>query len=168
VPTSGPPAESSRRRAPEPKVDRRELDLLLYTVHDAELVDGWIDSRLFADSVARAAFEAIVSTPNVHEAIARTDGPVLALLERVTVEEPVDDDEPETLRARLMANAVAPAANRVLTGMLRASDERSSSLKLLLDSLAFARDAGDWEAVEGASEQLLGWIEEGSRGVGAA
>ncbi|MET0628059.1 MAG: DNA primase [Acidimicrobiia bacterium] len=168
VPSTGRSPEESRRRAPEPKVDRRELDLLLYTVHDAELVDGWIDSRLFADPVARAAFEAIVSTPNVHEAIARTDGAVLALLERVAVEEPVDDDEPETLRARLMANAIAPAANRVLAAMLRASDERSSSLKLLLDSLAYARDAGDWEAVVGACEQLLGWIEEGSRGVGAA
>ncbi|HEX5587012.1 MAG TPA: DNA primase [Acidimicrobiia bacterium] len=167
-PSGRPTGEPSRRRAPEPHVDRRELDLLLYTVHDADLVDGWIDSRLFADSVARAAFEAIVSTPNVHEAIARTDGPVLALLERVAVEEPVDDDEPETLRARLMANAVAPAANRVLSEMLRAGDERSSSLKLLLDSLAYARDAGDWEAVEHASEQLLGWIEEGSRGAGAA
>ena len=36
------------------------------------------------------------------------------LLERLAVEEPVEDDEPETLRARLMANAVEPAAERVL------------------------------------------------------
>jgi DNA primase len=158
----------ARRRAPTVKVDRREHDLLLYTLHDGELVDGWIDSLLFSDDVARAAFEAIVATPDVHEAIANADGAVLELLERVSVEEPVEDDEPETLRARLMANAVTPAAERVLAAMVRAGDARSSTVKLLLDALAHDREAGEWDAVVHDAEQLLGWIEEGSRGAGAA
>ena len=160
--------EPTRRRAAAPRVDRREHDLLLYTVHDGELVDGWIDSRLFADPIARDAFDAIVATPDIHEAIANAEGPVLELLERVTVEEPVEDDEPESLRARLMANAIAPAAERVLTAMVRAGDARASSVKVLLDALTYARDAGEWEAVEHDAEQLLGWIEEGSRSAGAA
>ena len=146
----------------------RELDLLLYAVHDGELVDGWIDSRLFADPIAREAFDAIISTADLHGAIASVDGAARELLERVAVEEPSEDDEPETVRSRLMANAIAPAAERVLATMVRAGDARASSVKVLLDSLAFARDTGDWDAVGEHAEQLLGWIEEGSRGVGAA
>ena len=164
---AGGATDTPRQRATAPRVDRRELDLLLYAVHDGALVDGWIDARLFNDAVARGAFEAIVDAPDVHDAIEETDGPVRALLERVAVEEPVEDEEPQTLRARLMANAVAPAAQRVLAGMVRAGDDRASSVKVLLDTLSYARDTGDWEAVQRDAEQLLGWVEEGSRGVGA-
>jgi DNA primase len=159
APTGGRPAA--------PRVDRRELDLLLYAVHDGALVDGWIDARLFHDAVARAAFEAILDSPDVHDAIEATDGPVRALLERVAVEEPFEDGEPQTLRPRLMANAVGPAAERVLAGMVRAGDGRASSVKVLLDSLTYARDTGDWDAAQRDADQLLGWIEEGTRGVGA-
>ena len=41
-----------------------------------------------------------------------------------------------------MANTVGPAAQRVLAGMLRAGDERATSLKVLLDALADAREIG--------------------------
>ncbi len=162
------PSAPPRRSSTAPRVNPRELDLLLYAVHDGELVDGWIDSCLFADPIAREAFDAIISTADLHAAIASVDGAARELLERVAVEEPSEDDEPETVRARLMANAIAPAAERVLATMVRAGDARASSVKVLLDALAFARDTGDWDAVGEHAEQLLGWIEEGSRGVGAA
>jgi hypothetical protein len=145
------------------RVDRRELDLLLYAVHEPELVVDWLDEYLFSDPVARTAFRAVLESDDVHEAITATDGAVHDLLERVAVEEPVSDDEPETLHVRLMANAVTPAAERVLAGMLRAGDERSSSVKVLLNALASAEGVGDWEAVLSNANQLLGWIEEGSR-----
>jgi DNA primase len=160
------PASTPRprsERAPRRRVDRRELDLLLYAVHEPELVVDWLDEYLFNDPVARAAFRAVLESDDVHEAIAATDGEVHDLLERVAVEEPVSDDEPQTLHVRLMANAVAPAAERVLAGMLRAHDERSSSVKVLLNALASAEGIGDWEAVQSNASQLLGWIEEGSR-----
>ena len=67
-----------------------------------------------------------------------------------------------------MANAVGPAAERVLASMVRAGDDRASSVKVLLDSLTYARDIGDWEAVHRDAGQLLGWIEEGSRGLGTS
>ncbi|MET0420937.1 MAG: DNA primase [Acidimicrobiia bacterium] len=161
-------APSSASRSSSVRVNPRELDLLLYAVHDAERVDGWLDSRLFADPVAREAFDAIVSTTDLHAAIASVDTPAREVLERVAVAAPSEDDEPETVRARLMANAIAPAGERVLARMLRAGDARASSVKLLLDALASARDAGEWDAVGELAEHLLGWIEEGSRGVGAA
>ena len=91
------------------------------------------------------------------------------LLERVAVEEPVASDEPETLRAHLMANTIGPAAQRALAGMLRAGDERATSVKLLLDALAHAREMGDWEAVAGATRfELLGWVGEEARGAAPA
>ena len=159
-----PSAPSERRSAPsEVRVDRRELDVLLYAVHEPELVVDWLDARLFADPVARGAFEAIASTDSFHVALAESEGPVHDLLERVAVEEPAASDEPETLRAHLMANTIGPAANVVLAGMLRAGDERATSVKLLLDALAHAREMGDWEAVQHDATELLGWIGEGAR-----
>jgi hypothetical protein len=127
-------------------------------------VEEWLDARLFADPVARTAFEAVEDADDFHEALAATDGPVRDLLERVAVEEPVEDREPETLRVRLMANAVAPAAQRVVSGMLRAGDERSISVKVLLNALASAEGIGDWDAVQQNATELLGWIEDGARG----
>jgi DNA primase len=162
------PRVAREPRSPRSRpVDRRELDLLLYAVHEPELVEAWLDAPLFADPVARAAFEAIESADDFHDALAASDGAVRDLLERVAVEEPVNDDEPETLRVRLMANAVAPAAQRVLAGMLRAGDERSKSVKVLLDALASGEGIGDWDAVLQNANQLLGWIADGARGSAA-
>jgi DNA primase len=155
------------RRAPV-RVDRRELDVLLYAVHEPELVVDWLDDRLFVDPLARGAFDAIASSDSIHDAIASVEGPVRDLLERVAVEEPIPSNEPETLRAHLMANTIGPAAQRVLAGMLRAGDDRATSLKLLLDALAHARESGDWEAVQHDAFELLGWLGEGTRGAGPA
>jgi DNA primase len=169
VPRTGPPRAPERRRdTTSTRVDRRELDVLLYAVHEPELVVDWLDARLFADPVARGAFEAIASTDDFHVALAETDGAVHDLLERIAVEEPIASDEPETLRAHLMANTIGPAANRVLAGMLRAHDDRATSLKLLLDALAHARDMGDWEVVQEHGIELLGWVGEGARGAAPA
>jgi DNA primase len=150
-------------RRPPLRVNRREVDVLLYAVHDPELVADWIDGVLFSDPVAREAFELIAEADDIHGALAAADGPVRELLERLVVEEPVGGDETETVRAHLMANTVGPAAQRVLATMLRAGDDRATSVKLLLDALAHARETGDWPAVESNSMQLLPWIAEGAR-----
>ena len=160
--------EAPSTRRPPLRVDRRELDVLLYAVHEPELVVDWLDDRLFVDPLTRGAFDAIASSDSIHDAIASVDGPVRDLLERVAVEEPIGSNEPETLRAHLMANTIGPAAQRVLAGMLRAGDDRATSLKLLLDALAHARESGDWEAVQHDALELLGWLGEGTRGAGPA
>ncbi len=160
--------EPSPTRRPPARVDRRELDVLLYAVHEPELVVDWLDERLFVDPLTRGAFDAIASSDSIHDAIASTEDPVRDLLERVAVEEPIASNEPETLRAHLMANTIGPAAQRVLAGMLRAGDDRATSLKLLLDALAHARESGDWEAVQEDAFELLGWLGEATRGAGRA
>lgn len=156
------PTDGGRTAAPV-RVDRREIDVLLYAVHDPDLVADWLDVDLFGDPVAREAFELVADATDIHGAIEGADGPVRALLQRLAVEEPVGGDERETVRAHLMANTIGPAAQRVLAGMLRAGDERATSVKVLLDALAHARESGDWPAVETNAAQLLPWIAEGSR-----
>ena len=164
---SGPGGEGGDRRPPL-RVNRREVDVLLYAMHDPDLVADWLDVELFSDPVARAAFALIAEADDIHGALAAAEGPVRELLDRLVVEEPVGGDEVETVRAHLMANTVEPAAQRVLTRMLREGDERGISVKLLLDALGHARETGDWPSVEANVKQLLPWIAEGARPVGSA
>ena len=74
------------------------------------------------------------------------------------------------------AAALAVASPFALTSLARSGPASASlaarsragvQVKVLLDALTYARDTGDWEAVQRDAGQLLGWIEEGSRGVGA-
>jgi DNA primase len=158
-------AEERARRSGRlgPTVDRREADLLSWAIHSPELVVDWIDQSLFTDPVARAAYDALASAPTFHDALAGTTDDARDLLERLAVEEPVEDDEPETLRGRLIANAVVAPAQRVLAGFVRDDNPRANDLKVQLDALADSRAAGDWNAVLRDANQLLGWIAEGSR-----
>jgi DNA primase len=158
-----PRAEAAVRPAPPRAVDRREVDLLRWAIHEPELVVDWIDESLFIDPVARAAYDALANAQNFHDALEASSGDARALLERLGVEDTIEDDEPETLRARLMANAVVAPAQRVLTSFVRADNPRANDLKVQLDALEDSRAAGDWGAVQHNATQLLGWVAEGSR-----
>jgi DNA primase len=144
----------------EPVVDRRELDILRWAIHRPELVADWLDASLFSDAAARRVFDLLTETSTFHEALDASDDASRQLLQRLAVEEPaVDDDrEPETFRARLMINTVEPAAQRLLTAMLRDGDDRASEVKGHLDALAHDREVGDWDAARRDAEQLVGWV----------
>lgn len=158
---SGPGDEGSERPRPRPApVDRRELDVLRWAIHRPELVADWLDESLFVDPTARSVFEVLTEAATFHEAIEASDGPTRELLQRLAVEEPEvadDADELATLQARLMTNAVEPAAQRVLQSMLREGDERGSEVKTLLSAMTHHREIGDWEAARRDAEQLVGW-----------
>jgi DNA primase len=145
-------------RVATPKGDRRELDLLRWAIHSPELVADWLEESLFADPEARAAFDVLAASDTFGDAVATGDEGVRALLQRLAVEEPEDDPEPETLRSRLLLYAVEPAGARLLASMLRDGDPRVSEVKVQLDRLAHAREAGDWSSGEQAAKQLLTWI----------
>jgi len=122
------------------------------------LVADWLEESLFADPEARAAFDVLATSDTFGDAVATGDEGVRALLQRLAVEEPEDDPEPETLRSRLLLYAVEPAGARLLASMLRDGDSRVSEVKVQLDRLAHAREAGDWSSGEQAAKQLLTWI----------
>ncbi|MFN8037269.1 MAG: DNA primase [Acidimicrobiia bacterium] len=139
-------------------VDPRELDALRWAIHEPELVTSWLDRALFADPVARSAFDALVGADTFHEALAASDGAVRGLLERLAVEEPIPDNEPDTLEARLVVNTVEPAARRVLHAMQRGADERISDVSRLLDAVASARANGHWDDAKDAALELIAWV----------
>ena len=147
-------AELEGRRAAPVAVDRREEDALRWAIHRPELVVDWLDAPLFNDPIAREAFEHLWSADELHEAIEGAEGPARALLERLAVEEPMDDDEPETVRARLVVNIAGPAAERMRRQFLQDGDERAMQLATMLDQLRNGAHAG-WAGGEGAAMQLV-------------
>jgi DNA primase len=148
---------------PERPVARREVDLLRWAIHEPRLVADWLDEALFLDPVAREAFELLISCHDFDAAVDAAHGPVRSLLERLAVEEAMDDGEPETLQARLMVNAVELVAKRALATMLRDDDDRGSDVKHELDTLAHGREVGDWESAREAATRLVGWVVQEAR-----
>jgi DNA primase len=155
-PTRQPPPET----APPAwrSVDRRELDALRWAIHEPQFVVDWLEAPLFADPTARAAFEQLEASSTFRQALDGSDGAVRALLERLAVEEPAIDGDPESVRARLVVNMVAPASERLLDSMLERDDGRASEVKSLLDRVAHSRETGDWETAQQAARQLVGWL----------
>ncbi len=131
--------------------------MLRWAIHDPELVADWIDASLFVDPIARAAFEQLSTSAELHEALATSEGDVRALLERLAVEEPQADAEPETVRARLVVNLVEPAAERLRDQLRAANDDRCDP-----GHAAAGRGAqskfGSYAAGEEAAMQLVRWI----------
>jgi len=123
---------------------------------EPELVADWLDELLFQDPTARAAYHQLVSTESFADALAGSSPEVRALLERLAVEEPEADDEPETLRARLLTVAVEPIARRTIDALAE-RDEAVPEASRDLDELQNARTE-DWERAEDAARRLLQWL----------
>jgi DNA primase len=151
------PSEPSGPRVHQVTVDPREEDVLRWAIHEPELVADWIDASLFVDPVAHAAFEQLSSAAELHDALASSEGDVRVLLERLAVEEPMADAEPETVRARLVVNLAEPAAQRLLNQLLREGDERAIQVKLKLDAVRVEAASG-WASGEANAMQLVRWI----------
>jgi DNA primase len=156
--THTPDDEERGRRVPPPTIDRRELDLLRWVIHEPEMVADWIDASLFADDTARALFELLASSHTFRDALDASDGVTHDLLMQLAVEEPATDGEPETIAARLIVNAVEPRAQEVLRLLLDSGDDQATEVKRLLDDLAHAREMGDWPHAQEDASRLVGWV----------
>ncbi len=153
----GDDGEPAPRRAQAVRVDPREEDVLRWAIHSPELVHDWLDASLFVDPVARAAFVQLSESAELHDALDTSEGAVKALLERLAVEDPQIDAEPETVRARLVVNLVEPAAERLLRQLIQDGDDRASQVKVQLD-LVRGQAASGWASGEEAAMQLVRWI----------
>ncbi len=163
------------RRAPERRqepstnrpVDRRELDALRFAVHAPERVGHLLVEQLFADPLAREAYHVLIEHETFDQALEHASDRVAALLARLAVEDPaVGAESIEVLAPRVIVNVVEASSQRLLMSMLRAGDERSTDVKLLLDTLTSARESGDWDSAESSAQQLVAWLEAGTE-VGA-
>lgn len=145
------------------EVDRREIDLLRWAIHEPELVADWLDRALLLDPIARDAYDLLISTHDFHEAIASASVETRELLERLAVEEPDADDERDVLRARLMVNTVWPVAQQFFSRLLASDDDRVLAVKRELDVLAHAREVGEWDDARNSAERLVGWVIDEAR-----
>jgi DNA primase len=149
--------DEAPRSAPRAVVDRRELDALRWAVHEPALMSGRLDAALFADEIARSAFDAMTRW-TWHDALEASSPEVRALLERLAVEEPEGGAAPEELATKVVVNLVEASSSRRLTSMLRRDDPRCADVKTLLDMLANARASEHWDVAEHAAAQLVTWI----------
>jgi DNA primase len=140
------------------RIDRRELDLLRWAIHEPELVAEWIEASLFADVQARAVYELLACSHTFHDALDASDGAVRDLLERLAVEEPIADDEPETVGDRLLVNAVEPRARELLERLLERGSDDAIDVKRVLDEVAHDREVGDWSRARAGAQRLLAWV----------
>jgi dephospho-CoA kinase len=127
-------------------------------VHEPELVAGRIRAEVFAEPVARQAFEALASSATFHEALERATGAAAELLERLAVEDPPWAEDPDPYATSVLVQVTEAAAERRLRVMVRAGDDRASELKHLLDELVAARQGGAWGVAHRAAAQLLPWV----------
>jgi DNA primase len=156
-----PHTEPARRARPSETavVDRRELDALRWAVQAPELMSGRLHAELFADPIARSAFEVLTRWP-WHECLQQASPEVAALLQRLAVEEPDEGVAPDERVTRVVVNLVEASSRRLHGSMVRENDPRASAVKSLLDSLANARADEHWDAAERAAEQLVTWMTE--------
>ena len=152
------PSPNDESRPAPVHIDRRELDVLRWTIHDPQLVHDWLEAPLFSDPIARAAFEVLEQAPTLQAALDDAEGPVRELLSRIAVEEPQLDEERDVVRARLVVNMAEPAAQRLLQSMLENNDERAGDVIRLRDEVAHNREMGEWEAAREAAMQLVTWL----------
>ena len=120
-------------------------------------MSGRLDLALFADPVARSAFEALTIWP-WHEALQQAEPEVAALLQRLAVEEPEARTAAEEAATRVVVNLVEASSQRLHTSMLRRDDPRCAEVKQLIDALANARASEHWDVAENAASQLVTWI----------
>ena len=99
-------------------VDRRELDALRWAVHAPALVSGRLAIDVFIDPLAREAYRSL-SQWSLHDAVANSDPEVAKLLERLAVEDPIVDRQPEEeMVSRVVVNLVEASSQRLLASML--------------------------------------------------
>ncbi|MGO9876052.1 MAG: DNA primase [Acidimicrobiia bacterium] len=156
-----PHTEPAQRSQPPTAavVDRRELDALRWAVQAPELMSGRLHANLFADPIAREAFDALTSWP-WHECLEKASPQVAALLQRLAVEEPDEGVEADERVVRVVVNLVEASSRRLQASMLRENNPRVSEVKSLLDALANARADEHWNAAERSAEQLVTWTTE--------
>ncbi len=131
APEPDPARSAEPPRRPAAPVDRRELDVLRWAVHEPAMVADWLEAALFHDPRARGAFELLAEASTFQEALERSSGEVRELLERLAVEEPDagEDDDRVTISSRLVVNMVEPRTGELIAKMLDRGDERSGDVK---------------------------------------
>ncbi|MGO8872945.1 MAG: DNA primase [Acidimicrobiales bacterium] len=143
-----------RRAGADPS--RREfrpgLEALRLAIHRPDDVGTRLDAVLFRDDLQRDAFEALVETDDLREAIDSSPPEVRALLVRLTVEEPVS--EPDEVILQL----VRDAARRELTVITAEARTSPAAVQEAAEVAAWVQELDDPGASVAATARLLAWL----------
>lgn len=90
---------------------RPGLDALLLLAHRREEIAPYLSADLFADDLQRRSYQAISSSPNLHEAIESAEADVADLISQIAVTEPDDEVDGTVIALALVSG------DRVLTDL---------------------------------------------------
>src|SRR6185503_18392747 len=93
----------ARRPRPKARPDSPEVEALRLLITDPDLVAPYLAPHLFGDPVSRSAYEAMASTPSLHDAVESADPASADLLQRLAVEE--TEADADDVVARLVEEA---------------------------------------------------------------
>lgn len=128
---------------------------------------------MFADPLQRAAFEALASARELHEAIARAEPEVSDLLSRLAVEEPPEPGDLDGTLAALVRHAVEHELRAVQAESRQATDDsaadrasrESAFAKQQLEVMHAAMTNGvPSRAASEARGRLVAWLKERTGG----
>ncbi|HVA09443.1 MAG TPA: DNA primase [Acidimicrobiales bacterium] len=139
------------------------LEALKLAVHRAEEVDDRIQPVLFADTLQREAFTALVEHDDLHSAIAAAPPDVADLLRRVTVEEPLMGDpelgDPvDSVVTVLLHDAVRRALAEIEQESRGASDSWQAAAAQTTQVRHWLADLDDPRAGRTAADRLVAWL----------
>ncbi|HWE70372.1 MAG TPA: DNA primase [Acidimicrobiales bacterium] len=131
---------------------RPGLEALRLAIHRPEEVAHRLEAALFSDGLQRMAFEVLITSDDLHQAIDTSLPPVRALLVRLTVEEPTG--EPDEVVSQLVRDAV----RRQLT---LATREARTSPEAAVEAAAasvWVQELDDPAASTAATARLVAWL----------
>ncbi|HVB92928.1 MAG TPA: DNA primase [Acidimicrobiales bacterium] len=131
---------------------RPGLEALRLAIHRPEDVAHRLEAALFSDGLQRTAFQALVASDDLHQAIDTSPPEVRALLVRLTVEEP--SGEPDEVISQLVRDAV-----RRQLGL--ATREARTSVEAAAEAAAasvWVQELDDPAAAAAATARLVAWL----------
>ena len=131
---------------------RPGLEALRLAIHRPEEVAHRLEAALFSDGLQRMAFEVLITSDDLHQAIDTSPPPVRALLVRLTVEEPTG--EPDEVVSQLVRDAV----RRQLTLATREARTSAEAAAEAAAASVWVQELDDPAASTAATARLVAWL----------
>jgi DNA primase len=157
-PPRGTLVRSDRPRSRRPARDTAETEALRLYVWRRDEIDPWLDEALFRDPASLAAFQALVATSSVADAVAMAgaDDPDAAdLLQRLAVEETEADAHDVLTR---LVDEAATSAMAGLKAEARVADDPFAVGEAIAWLNLRIMELREPDTNEDALGQLLGWL----------
>jgi DNA primase len=131
---------------------RPGLEALRLAIHRPEEVAHRLEAALFSDGLQRTAFEVLMTTDDLHQAIDTSGPAVRALLVRLTVEEPTG--EPDEVVSQLVRDVV----RRQLTLATREARTSPEAAAEAAAASVWVQELDDPAAAAEATARLVAWL----------